>query len=62
MRKRVDGDAALAIGEDAFRAGFQAALNWMKGPQPISQATAALAVNAAWSDYDPPEGIKALTE
>jgi hypothetical protein len=53
------GDAALAIGEHAFIAGYEAAIN-------IVQAGASAVVNQrrmhqAWLDYDPPEDIKALS-
>jgi hypothetical protein len=50
-------DAALAIGEHAFRAGFEAGADW--GHKRVGHRPSALAV--AWSDYDPPEDIKALS-
>jgi hypothetical protein len=62
----IPGNVALAIGEHAFRAGFAAAAAFAEGGLAIdgevpmtNKATAAL--EAAWSAYDPPEDIKALT-
>lgn len=49
------GDAALAIGEHAFRAGFEAAERAWRN------ANDAHAQNQAWDAYDPPEDIKALS-
>lgn len=60
-------DAALAIGEDAFRAGFDAALEfahtqpfdmWASGLKGTPGAEIVKA--AAWSAYEPPEDIRAL--
>lgn len=48
------GEAALAIGEHAFRAGYMAGQN---DGMIASEATE----QAAWSAYEPPEHIKALS-
>ena len=54
------GEAALAIGEHAFRAGFAAAVEaWSKSTAPSSGWTDT--VSGAWNAYDPPEDIKALS-
>jgi hypothetical protein len=53
-----DGDAALAIGEHAFRAGFAA------GQDAGGDAAGGRqfqTVDAAWSDYEPSEDVKALS-
>lgn len=47
-------DAALAIGEHAFRAGWAARDN-KEGPDYASD------LEHAWDNYDPPEDIKALS-
>lgn len=54
------GDAAIAIGEHAFRAGYQAAVNekveggyWAPRHMDFE--------NKAWDAYDPPEHIKELS-
>lgn len=48
------GDAALAIGEHAFKAGYQ------KANDEIGSYAVPEQMEAAWSEYDPPEHIKAL--
>ncbi len=55
-------DAALAIGEHAFRAGFVCALEAAKNEGWAGAPTSILAVEVdkGWSSYDPPEDIKAL--
>jgi hypothetical protein len=56
-------DAALAIGKHAFRAGFAAGkfgINYVNRENPFSHLGAP-EVDAAWSDYNPPEDIKALS-
>lgn len=68
------GEAALAIGEDAFRAGVKYALKAAADyadhqrnvrvhadyiPQGVLDLEAAACVEG-WSEYDPPEHIKAL--
>ena len=59
------GEAALAIGEAAFRAGFVAALEfardegWTRGGTPEGKAEQAAA--NAWDEYEPSEDIKALS-
>jgi len=52
------GDAALAIGEHAFRAGYEACLNDACPGGPINYTGT---VDEAWDAYDPPEDIKALS-
>lgn len=47
------GDAAIAIGEHAFIAGWHAHAQAMHGKEGT--------VHDAWSAYDPPEDIKALS-
>lgn len=49
QRRQRDGESALAIGEHAFRAGYLAACD-------VTEYD----VDKAWSEYDPPEDIKAL--
>jgi hypothetical protein len=53
------GDAAIAIGEHAFRAGFSAAtkFDWNFA----AEGKEAELENKAWDAYDPPEYIKALS-
>lgn len=55
-------DAAIAIGEHAFRAGFAAGDEWgNKDSYLRGNQTDGGAVNDAWSDYEPSEDIKALS-
>jgi len=56
-----DADAAIAIGEHAFRAGYTAAVEAARGYHPLILQNYETRMDAAWSDYDPPEDIKALT-
>jgi hypothetical protein len=51
-----DGDAALAIGEHAFRAGFQHAVRIAQNLQHPEQFE-----DVAWSEYEPSEDVKALS-
>lgn len=51
LRERQGGETALAVGEDAFRAGFRANTHGSYDPELCARA---------WSEYDPPEHIKAL--
>lgn len=51
------GEAALAIGEDAFRAGYKAGVDWSQGPYAEKPNNG---VDEAWSAYEPPEDIKEL--
>lgn len=55
-------DAALAIAEHAFRAGFVAGEAWLypPGDNRTHEETRAAMEDIAWSEYDPPEHIKAL--
>lgn len=55
------GDAALAIGEHAFRAGWDAAVE--AGPEwdDLFHGVSDTAKEKAWDAYDPPEDIKALS-
>ena len=52
------GDAALAIGEHAFLAGWDAAMAHANYP---TNAESIVPKMDAWSEYDPPEEIKALS-
>lgn len=52
------GEAALAIGEHAFLEGWIAALKFAEVDSGIASA---MAHDRAWSEYDPPEHIKALS-
>ena len=54
------GEAALAIGEHAFRAGVAWGLERAKQPGGDTNQ-ALLDAERAWSDYEPPEDIKALS-
>ncbi len=45
-------DLSIAIGEDAFLAGFKACSQWFNQPYDTQ------AGYAAWSNYDPPEHLK----
>lgn len=56
IASKSNGDAALAIGEHAFRAGFMACYAAIGKPGTVQSD-----LERAWSDYDPPEDIKALT-
>lgn len=61
------GDAAIAIGQDAFMAGFDACLEHIKSV-PLDLLVSDLKENPgtqiakqiAWARYEPPEDIKAL--
>lgn len=53
-------DAALAIGEDAFRAGYEAAAKRALAFYPTKLTDWQAHLEQAWSDYDPPEHIKDL--
>lgn len=58
------GDAALAIAEHAFRAGFKAAADYATAKAYLEEQLAEPAereLEWAWSMYDPPEHIKALS-
>lgn len=50
-------DAALAISEHAFRAGFQRGFYYADQTSRSPES----AIEYAWSDYDPPEDLKALS-
>lgn len=61
LAKRVQNenhDAALAIGEHAFRAGFEAG---MQSAHAESYERETTTVDEAWANYDPPEDIKVLS-
>lgn len=53
----LDGDAAIAIGEHAFRAGYKSAANRARAfhPKRIEDDTAHM--ESAWSEYTPPEEV-----
>lgn len=53
-------DAALAIGEHAFRTGYKSAADRARAFHPTRIEDDAAHMEQAWSDYDPPEDIKAL--
>lgn len=56
------GDAAIAIGEHAFRAGWDACVQAVHRQMNVSYPdNVAAKREAAWSSYDPPEDIKALS-
>lgn len=55
VRNRGGGEAALAIGEHAFRAG------WAACDATMDDGLVAVGVDAAWLAYDPPEHIKELS-
>lgn len=46
----INQDAAYALGEEAFKAGYEAAYNKTSGYDPYG----------AWSDYEPSEAVKEL--
>lgn len=57
------GDAALAIGEDAFRAGWAAhaaVVSFAASGDRSGLPEAVTTVEQAWSNYEPPEDIKEL--
>lgn len=54
-------DAALAIGEDAFKAGYNAAAARASLFYPTRITEWDVHREEAWSRYDPPEDIKALS-
>lgn len=55
-----NADAAIAIGEDAFIAGFKAAAKFAEHNRGDElSASAAVACALAWEAYTPPEHIKA---
>lgn len=62
-KDRNRSDAAVAIGEDAFRSGFEAGLTFgLANTKPLVGGAEMVAeLDKAWSDYDPPEDIKALS-
>lgn len=54
------GDAAIAIGEHAFRAGFAKGHQFGLGTDlPCNEHSSG--ADRAWNDYDPPEYIKDLS-
>jgi hypothetical protein len=55
------GDAALAIAEHAFKAGYDLAAQRAVDYAPTVVRDWTAHREAAWSDYDPPEDIKALS-
>jgi hypothetical protein len=58
----VSGDAAIAIGEDAFKAGYKSAADRARAYHPTRIEDDAAHMEKAWSEYEPPEDIKALTQ
>lgn len=54
-------DAALAIGEHAFRAGYDAAARVFANAAPIGHQNWEAGKDYSWGQYDPPEDIKALS-
>lgn len=55
------GDAAIAIGEHAFRAGYKRAADRARAFYPTRIESDEAHMEQAWSEYDPPEDIKALS-
>ena len=55
-----DTDVAFAIGEHAFRAGFAAGWDSAMGASQRGEEFEQRWEDRAWSEYDPPEDIKAL--
>jgi hypothetical protein len=56
-----DGDLAVAIGEDAFNAGWRGGIAFLIGECDTTAFTPKEAASArlrAWSEYDPPEELK----
>jgi hypothetical protein len=63
MNKFTDNDAAVQIAEEAFNAGWDACLNWVKNAPradgaPLPSST--VPKHDAWSDFEPSEDCKAL--
>lgn len=56
-----NADAALAIAEHAFTAGYNVGYDDGYGNGGAPKWHAATGVQKAWSDYDPPEDLKALS-
>lgn len=54
-------DAALAIAEHAFRAGWDACWSLWRRVYPTQPDSKENAVAHHWDNYDPPEHIKALS-
>lgn len=55
------GDAAIVIGEHAFRAGYNVGYDDGYGNGGAPRLHAATGADRGWSDYEPPEHIKALS-
>jgi hypothetical protein len=55
------GEAAEAIAEHAFRAGFKQAVEDAGPHYPNADTVAAEWEDMGWSNYDPPEHIKAMS-
>lgn len=55
------GDAAVAIAEHAFKAGYQSAADRARAFHPTRIEDDTAHKERAWSEYDPPEHIKALS-
>lgn len=58
--ENISTDAALAIGEHAFRAGFEAAIAFV-GTDGAEASDVVKELQRSWNEYDPPEDIKALS-
>lgn len=59
--KTVEADAAIAIAEDAFRAGYKSAADRARAFHPTMIESDNAHMCEAWSNYEPPEHIKELT-
>jgi len=54
-------DAAIAIGEDAFKAGWSACVNAVQGGLNVSFPNDSVTqLEQAWSDFEPSEDVKGL--
>lgn len=57
--KKFNNDVAIAVGEEAFRAGFRAALKLYDSDKGPGDATLE---QAAWDNFEPSEDIKELVD
>lgn len=57
VRRGDDSDVAIAIGQDAFNAGYEAAAKRAVAFHPTKITEWAAHKDAAWGDYTPPEDL-----
>jgi hypothetical protein len=58
LARKLSTDAAYALGEEAFRAGYEKCLRDMvEDPKDWVRA-----IDAAWADYEPSEAVKGLID